>query len=48
MHMSRARTLLAYAPTKAALVNLTKAMAKALAKKQIRVNGVAAGQCGRR
>lgn len=36
-------TLLAYAPTKAALVNLTKAMAKALAKKQIRVNGVAPG-----
>lgn len=35
--------LLAYAPTKAALVNLTKAMAKALAKKQIRVNGVAPG-----
>jgi len=35
--------LLAYAPTKAALVSLTKAMAKALAKKQIRVNGVAPG-----
>lgn len=35
--------LLAYAPTKAALVNLTKAMAKALGKKQIRVNGVAPG-----
>lgn len=35
--------LLAYAPTKAALVNLTKAMAKALAKKDIRVNGVAPG-----
>jgi NAD(P)-dependent dehydrogenase (short-subunit alcohol dehydrogenase family) len=36
-------SLLAYAPTKAALANLTKAMAKALAKKQIRVNGVAPG-----
>lgn len=35
--------LLAYAPSKAALVNLTKAMAKALAEKQIRVNGVAPG-----
>jgi NAD(P)-dependent dehydrogenase (short-subunit alcohol dehydrogenase family) len=35
--------LLAYAPTKAALVSLTKAMAKALAKKEIRVNGVAPG-----
>lgn len=35
--------LLAYAPTKAALVNLTKALAKALAKKEIRVNGVAPG-----
>lgn len=37
------QNLLAYAPTKAALVSLTKAMAKALAKKQIRVNGVAPG-----
>ncbi|HEV2325671.1 MAG TPA: SDR family oxidoreductase [Terracidiphilus sp.] len=36
-------SLLAYAPTKAALVNMTKGMAKALAKKQIRVNGVAPG-----
>ncbi|HEV2133259.1 MAG TPA: SDR family oxidoreductase [Terracidiphilus sp.] len=36
-------SLLAYAPTKAALANLTKALAKALAKKQIRVNGVAPG-----
>ena len=35
--------LLAYSPTKAALVNMTKGMAKALAKKQIRVNGVAPG-----
>ncbi len=35
--------LLAYAPTKAALVNFTKALAKALAKKEIRVNGVAPG-----
>lgn len=35
--------LLAYAPTKAALVSLTKAMAKALGKKEIRVNGVAPG-----
>lgn len=35
--------LIAYAPTKAALVNLTKVLAKALAKKQIRVNGVAPG-----
>jgi hypothetical protein len=35
--------LLAYAPTKAALVNMTKALAKALAKKEIRVNGVAPG-----
>lgn len=35
--------LLAYAPTKAALVNFTKALAKALAKKQVRVNGVAPG-----
>lgn len=35
--------LLGYSPTKAALVNLTKGMAKALAKKQIRVNGVAPG-----
>lgn len=33
----------AYAPTKAALVSLTKVLAKALAKKQIRVNGVAPG-----
>ena len=37
------QNLLAYAPTKAALVNFTKALAKALAKKQIRVNGVAPG-----
>jgi len=36
-------SLLAYSPTKAALVNMTKGMAKALAKKQIRVNGVAPG-----
>jgi NAD(P)-dependent dehydrogenase (short-subunit alcohol dehydrogenase family) len=36
-------SLLAYAPTKAALANLTKALAKALARKQIRVNGVAPG-----
>jgi NAD(P)-dependent dehydrogenase (short-subunit alcohol dehydrogenase family) len=35
--------LVAYAPTKAALVSLTKVMAKALGKKQIRVNGVAPG-----
>ena len=35
--------LVAYAPTKAALVSLTKVLAKALAKKQIRVNGVAPG-----
>lgn len=35
--------LLAYAPTKAALVNFTKALAKAVAKKSIRVNGVAPG-----
>ena len=35
--------LVAYAPTKAALVNLTKLLAKALGKKQIRVNGVAPG-----
>jgi hypothetical protein len=35
--------LLAYAPTKAALVNFTKVLAKALAKKEIRVNGVAPG-----
>jgi NAD(P)-dependent dehydrogenase (short-subunit alcohol dehydrogenase family) len=35
--------LLAYSPTKAALANMTKGMAKALAKKQIRVNGVAPG-----
>ena len=33
----------AYAPTKAALVNFTKAMAKGLAQKDIRVNGVAPG-----
>lgn len=33
----------AYAPTKAALVSLTKVLAKALAKRQIRVNGVAPG-----
>lgn len=33
----------AYAPTKAALVSLTKVLAKALGKKQIRVNGVAPG-----
>lgn len=33
----------AYAPTKAALVSLTKVLAKALAKKEIRVNGVAPG-----
>lgn len=36
-------SLPAYAPTKAALVSLTKVLAKALAKKQIRVNGVAPG-----
>lgn len=36
-------SLLAYAPTKAALVNFTKALAKSLAKKEIRVNGVAPG-----
>lgn len=35
--------LVAYAPTKAALVSLTKLLAKALGKKQIRVNGVAPG-----
>lgn len=35
--------LVAYAPTKAALVSLTKVLAKALAKKEIRVNGVAPG-----
>lgn len=35
--------LVAYAPTKAALVNFTKLLAKALGKKQIRVNGVAPG-----
>jgi NAD(P)-dependent dehydrogenase (short-subunit alcohol dehydrogenase family) len=35
--------LVAYAPTKAALVSLTKVMAKALGKQQIRVNGVAPG-----
>ncbi|MGC2639652.1 MAG: SDR family oxidoreductase [Acidobacteriaceae bacterium] len=35
--------LVAYAPTKAALVSLTKVLAKTLAKKQIRVNGVAPG-----
>jgi hypothetical protein len=35
--------LVAYAPTKAALVSLTKVLAKALGKKQIRVNGVAPG-----
>lgn len=36
-------SLLAYAPTKGALVNFTKALAKALANKEIRVNGVAPG-----
>jgi hypothetical protein len=35
--------LLAYAPTKAALVSFTKALAKAVGKKEIRVNGVAPG-----
>jgi len=35
--------LIAYAPTKAALVSLTKVLAKALGKKEIRVNGVAPG-----
>ena len=35
--------LLAYAATKAALVNLTKGMAKASAKQSIRINGVAPG-----
>ena len=35
--------LLAYAATKAALVNLTKGLAKALAKQSVRVNGVAPG-----
>lgn len=35
--------LVAYAPTKAALVSLTKVLAKALGKKEIRVNGVAPG-----
>jgi hypothetical protein len=35
--------LIAYAPTKAALVSFTKLLAKALGKKQIRVNGVAPG-----
>jgi NAD(P)-dependent dehydrogenase (short-subunit alcohol dehydrogenase family) len=35
--------LLVYAATKAALVNLTKGMAKASAKQSIRVNGVAPG-----
>ena len=35
--------LLAYTATKAALVNLTKGMAKAAAKRSIRVNGVAPG-----
>ena len=35
--------LVAYAPTKAALVSFTKLLAKALGRKQIRVNGVAPG-----
>ena len=35
--------LLAYASTKAALVNFTKGLAKALAKQSVRVNGVAPG-----
>jgi NAD(P)-dependent dehydrogenase (short-subunit alcohol dehydrogenase family) len=35
--------LVAYAPTKAALVSLTKVLAKAAAKQGIRVNGVAPG-----
>jgi|ERR1700728_2118817 NAD(P)-dependent dehydrogenase (short-subunit alcohol dehydrogenase family) len=35
--------LLVYAPTKAALVNFTKAAAKSMAKREIRVNGVAPG-----
>lgn len=35
--------LLAYAPTKGALANFTKALSKAVAKKEIRVNGVAPG-----
>ena len=35
--------LIAYAPTKAALVSFTKLLAKGLGKKQIRVNGVAPG-----
>lgn len=37
------KSLLAYSPTKAALMNMTKGMAKALANKGIRVNGVAPG-----
>lgn len=37
------QNLVAYAPTKAALVSLTKVLAKALGKKEIRVNGVAPG-----
>lgn len=36
-------TLLAYASTKAAIANLTKGLAKLLAEKGIRVNGVAPG-----
>jgi NAD(P)-dependent dehydrogenase (short-subunit alcohol dehydrogenase family) len=35
--------LLAYAPTKAAIVSFTKALAKAVAKQGIRVNAVAPG-----
>ena len=35
--------LVDYAMTKAAVMNFTKSMAKQLAKKQIRVNGVAPG-----
>jgi hypothetical protein len=35
--------LLAYASTKAALVNFTKGLAKAVAKQSVRVNGVAPG-----
>jgi NAD(P)-dependent dehydrogenase (short-subunit alcohol dehydrogenase family) len=40
--------LLVYAATKAALVDLTKGLAKAAAKQDIRVNGVALAQCGHR
>ncbi len=40
--------LLDYAPTKAAIVNFTKALAKLVVKQGIRVNAVAPAPCGRR